>query len=83
MGRRARAGMRLTGAELVRRLSCRCRAVTTKQRVSRPDGMSLSARAMSLSTITERGQEPEMIANHTGHDSDYIREFLKDGTGSV
>src|SRR5262245_33230347 len=51
--------MRLAGAELVRRRSCRCRAVTTKQRVSRPDSMSLSARAMSLSTITKRGQEPQ------------------------
>jgi hypothetical protein len=34
-------------------------AVTTKQRVSLPDGMSLSARAISLSTITKSGQEPE------------------------
>src|SRR4029434_6927266 len=52
--------MRLAGAELVRRRSCRCRAVTTKQRVSRPDSMSLSARAISLSTITKRGQEPRI-----------------------
>jgi hypothetical protein len=53
--------MRLAGAELGRRRSCRCRVVTTKQRVSRPDSMSLSARAMSLSTITKRGQEPEWL----------------------